>query len=1022
MTSSHKPRLCISLLGPFEVTNNGSPVPPFRTRKGAALLAMLALRAGTVVLRASAADSLWPDSDPENALYNLRRTLTDLRSCLGSLSSCIVSHGNTGLSLQLTAGDRVDALEFRRLISAADRASMEVAVRLYRGPLMVGFEDDWLLLDRVSLDQEFLSTLERLSELCATQRDHAAAILCARQLIEHDPLRESACRCLMQSHAASGNPAAAITAYRDLRALLLKELGLPPAPETTALYDRIVAGELPLSTVYSSSGTAETTQKIEFPVPLTPLIGRTDQLEALLAEVLHSRLITLKGMGGIGKTRLSIEAGNRLKGSFRDGVRFVDLVNVTDARQVEPYALRSICHDTELDTDTTLVEYLRTRELLLIIDNCEHLVEAASQLTLDVLTRCPEVRVIATSRETLGIPGERTWIVPPLTAPPADAPIESEYDLARVSAYDAVRFFADRADRSQPGFALNVRNAKSVASICALLDGVPLALELAASCLDVVGVEEVARGLRSAMSLPTAGRSTRHVRHQSLSGLVEWSYNLLSPEEQQLFLQLCVFPGGFTLEDAAAICRDQHGDRSSEIAASLVRKSLVEAQEAADGTRRYRMLETVREFALQVLTQTDALKRARLAVARYYVLLAEEQDRQFYTAADRTVQRLEAEQVNLRAALQWLLETPDEAGLALRLAVALRNYFITVSRFKEALSWLEWALEAASDASITLVNRATNGAGCMCFCLGLMDKATTYYEATIRLSEQDGDRAGTGYALHNLALIAMQRGDVARTHEYMNASIPILREVGALKSLSDIIYNMALAAVQREDFAYARELLTEGIEIQDRGKSSVAMGRLLSVRALIEEKSGQQQDALNTFTEALQLFEGAGDKHRVATTLHAVAGIHIARKCFELAADVLDMALQLASEVQDQHLISMALLSRASVDRELGDYARARMRLMRSAELARRNSEQMLCIKIALEQAMQLTTAQLERIGPALGARLMAVCENGGFALTGEYVAMLNRLGYTGEANLPGLENLEPAEIVEYLNQLIQRA
>jgi predicted ATPase/DNA-binding SARP family transcriptional activator len=1011
--------LHLSLLGPFAATVGGGALPAFRTRKGASLLAMLALRSGSPVLRTSIVDALWPDSDAENGLYNLRRTLSDLRRCLGDAASRIESIGHSSVCLKPETNDFVDVLEFRRLVKAGTKDAMTSAAKLYRGPLMEGFDEAWLLLDRISVDQEFLSALEVITSHAMNAGNYPEVILYSMRLTELDPLRESAYRTLMLAHAIMGNQTAAIAVYHDLRLLLLRELNLAPSMETEELYRHILEGDLKVEAQEAASESPETSAN-ELPVPITPLIGRTDQLESLIAAISENRLVTLKGMGGIGKTRLALEAGLRLKAKMRDGVRFLDLVAVTEPSQAAEYAHSVLCHLNQNAEPSSLYEALKNSEMLLIVDNCEHVIDAAASLIHNLLTHCPHLRIVATSREALGIPGEKIWIVPPLAVPPMNTALELDDDIARIAAYDAVRFFVDRAARTEHGFSLTPRTAPHVVTICSALEGIPLALELAASSLDAVTAEQLAQSIENRLQLPESLRTTRHSRHRSLYGLVNWSYNLLTAEERQLMLQLSMFQDGFTLEDAAAICGEELGAGAAAIAAALVKKSLVEVHDGPDGTRRCRMLESVREFAHQQLAESGSLLDAKRRFSHYFIRLAEEQDRLFHKEHARCTARLSAEHSNFREAFNWMAATEGEAESSLRLVVALRNYFIATSRFSEALDWLERALSAAPDADIKYVNRASNGAGCMCFCLGYLEKAEKYYYDTIGMSELEGDYSGKGYALHNLALIAMQRGDTNKTQELMNQSIPILRDCGAIKGLSDILYNMAIAAVQRGEYSYASQLLHEGMEMPDGGSSEANRGRMLTAKALIEERTGRIDEAEATLRSALDLFDRAGDRHRCVSAMHPLAVVYMKQGRIDQAIALMDEAMSILSEVQDQHLMAELLLTRAAADRLSGDIHRARQRLFRAADMARRNSEYLLCLKIGLELTQHLSATQLQQTGKSVANQIQYAIERGAVRLDQDDSALLAQLHAAAGGSDGPAEAMEIGQLLDLIVRLVQ--
>ena len=392
------------------------------------------------------------------------------------------------------------------------------------------------------------------------------------------------------------------------------------------------------------------------PRPLTSFVGRTHELDALTALLSSTRMVTLTGTGGCGKTRLAIEVADRVADRYADGVWFVDLAPLSDPALVLPAIAQvlGIREEVARPLATTVVDAVRARHLLLVLDNCEHLIEGCASVAQLLLDACPRLSLLATSREALRIPGEISWRVPSLSLP------QPEVNLSPTTAAqsEAVRLFTERAIAVQPAFQLTVTNVQAVAQICHELDGIPLALELAAARMHVLTAEELAARLDRRFSLLTGGSRTARLRQQTLQATVDWSYDLLTPEEQTLFARLSVFAGGWTLDAAEAVGSgdDLAAEDVVNVLTRLVEKSLVVAQALDDGTTRYRLLETLRQYGRTRLETCGELARVQHRHATYYLTLAERAEPELIGSHQlRWLDQLEREHDNLRAALAWWL-------------------------------------------------------------------------------------------------------------------------------------------------------------------------------------------------------------------------------------------------------------------------------------------------------------------------------------------------------------------------------
>jgi len=449
------------------------------------------------------------------------------------------------------------------------------------------------------------------------------------------------------------------------------------------------------------------------PVQLTSFVGREKEKAEVERLLRTTRLLTLTGAGGAGKTRLALQAAAHLLDEFKDGVWFVDLAPISEPTLV-PHAVATAMKIPEQQgrpTLTALSEYLHPRQLLLILDNCEHLLVACAGLADALLRACPHLKILTTSRQPLEVEGETTWRVPSLPLPDVQQRMLSPEGLR---ANDAVRLFVERASAASPEFGLTDRNAMVVAKVCNRLDGIPLAIELAAARVRTMSVERIVERLDDRFRLLATGGSTALPRHRTLRGAMDWSYDLLSEAERAMLRRLSVFAGGFTLDAAEGVCAGDSVQRDDvlPLLTQLVDKSLVVLYEH-DGTERYRLLETVRQYTADKLAESGESADTRRRHRDWYLALALQADAELRGPTQRVwIARLEAERDNVRAALAWSLsEDGGEAGL--RLAGAMAWFWVMQANVNEGREWLEKALSSVREPSPAARAKALNGAGIM---------------------------------------------------------------------------------------------------------------------------------------------------------------------------------------------------------------------------------------------------------------------------------------------------------------------
>ncbi|BCW70960.1 BTAD domain-containing putative transcriptional regulator [Arthrobacter sp. NicSoilB8] len=698
--------LRIQLLGAFIVYINGNAVENSRWRlqKAKAVVAMLALARGQRGRREQVLDRLWPDMEPVAAARNLHQTLYVARRTLagaGADSDGLLAIRGEVVVLDDTGPVDVDVLQFERSAVAALADGVEASLRdaadLYSGDLLPDLPDaDWLTTRRDELREIHREVLVKLASTVA-ERAPEEALIILTHVLESDPVHEAAVRAQMVVLARMGRRSEALARYERLVDELLDAFGTDPDTRTTGLFRELLTGSPPEQRLQQPAGVTGKDDAIGYlPSPLTSFIGRERELVDVQRLMGHARLLTLTGAGGSGKTRLALEAAKALRSEYVDGVWFVDLAAVGESLLVADAVAEVLGLDSGAAPSRVqaLVDQLRRRSLLLVLDNCEHLLAACAQLVVALLDGSPGVKVLATSREPLHADGEYTYRVPSLPVP---SPLRTEdLDLAVLGRLPSVRLFVERAAQVRPGFALDADNAQGVTELCRRLDGMPLALELAAARTALLEPAEIVQRLGDALSM-LGGGTSGVTRHQTLRGTLEWSHELLTKPEQVLLRRLSVFAGGFTLDAVVSVCADAplQPNFLLDLLAKLVDKSLVIAERRGAGTR-YRQLETVRQFGHENLDHAGEAAQLAAAHCAYFLAIAESHNPEQATGVViEQPKLLDREHDNLRAALRW--SCAHEPETALRLAASLWRFWFVRGHAVEGARWVERALAVAPD-------------------------------------------------------------------------------------------------------------------------------------------------------------------------------------------------------------------------------------------------------------------------------------------------------------------------------------
>jgi non-specific serine/threonine protein kinase len=613
--------------------------------------------------------------------------------------------------------------------------------------------------------------------------------------------------------------------------------------------------------------------KHNLPYQLTSFIGREQEIAQLEELVTANRLVTLTGAGGAGKTRLALEVAAQVVESYRDGVWLVELASLSDpglVLQTLARALGLIEQPGNRFIDT-ITDHLASKSLLVVLDNAEHLLDACVQL-IDRILRCSSsVVMLVTSRQRLGLAGERTYRVPSLTVPRTNETLTPETVLP----YEGVRLFIDRAKLLRPDFDVTTENASAIASICARLDGMPLAIELAAPRLRSMSVDELSEHLDQRFALLTDGSRTALPRHRTLRSTIDWSYDLLGEAEKLFLRRLSVFVGGWTLAAAEGVCAGEGIEHRDvlDLLTSLADKSLV-AAEQEDAQTRYRLLETVRQYARDRLEDTGGSAAARLRHRDYYLALAEEAGPKLRGAEQAEwLRRLEEEHENLRAGLEWsLVEAGSKGGL--RLCGALGRFWWTRGHFTEGRQWCTRVLGKAGAEERTRERACVlNAASVLSYHQGDYPAARALQEESLAICRELGDRFGIASSLNSLGNVAFNQGDYPAARALHEESLAIRRELGDRFGSAGSLNNLGLVARNQGDYPAARALLEESLAIHRELGDRFGIATSLSNLGNVVLNQGDHPAARALLEESLAIRRELGDRFGIPYSLEGLAAV-----------------------------------------------------------------------------------------------------------------------------------------------------
>jgi predicted ATPase len=860
------------------IGDDGAPIVIAGVRLRA-LVVRLALAAGRPVAVDGLVGTVWGDDPPGDAANALQTLVSRARRALGSAHS--IEQSAAGYRLAVTA-EEVDACRFEQLAAVGRCAE---AIALWRGPALVDLGED-ALPDALRLHELRLDATLHVLESDIAAGDAASRVAELEALVAEHPLHERLAGLHMRALAAGGRQADALNAYGALRARLAEELGVDPGSELQATHLEILRGETPTRSAQPRSNLR---------AQLTSFVGREDEVTRLAKLLDQHRLVTLVGPGGAGKTRLANEAATLFAPDVRDGVWLVELAPVTDPADIAQVVLGSLgLRDTQIlerrreqlarDPQERLVDVLADKHAVLVLDNCEHLIEATAELAATLLERCADLRIVTTSREPLGITGEALLAVPPLGQPEAGTPAEVAL------AFPAVRLFADRAGAVSPGFDVDATTVDSVIEIVRRLDGLPLAIELAAARLRTMPLPEIATRLVDRFRLLTGGSRTALPRHRTLRAVVEWSWDLLAPIERLLVERLAVYPAGVTTASAAAVCSDGaiETDDLPDLLGSLIDKSLL--QPVGDGTR-MRMLETIREYGIERLGEDGQLAEVRRWHTDYFTDLLTRAEPYLISAEQLPwFGLLTSERDNIVAALRFRCDDGDADG-ALDIAVRLAGFAMLLGNDAEINGWMGEALavDGATDQELVTLARSMRAITGMMF------------------GEDDQPGPDLVALAHGLGEIDVRRRPMT----------------GLLR---------AAAAFMSGERELSLQYTDEGIAVGDPWLRAA----LLMLRASLAENEGDIDTMRTVLPQAVAQFRTLGERWGLGGSLRSQAWLLTCDGDLDAAQAAYDEALALMTELGSREDEAFLLVRQGEIAIRRGDVPAARAyldRAQRSAEL-----------------------------------------------------------------------------------------
>lgn len=914
--------LRIQLLGNFAVLIDGRSVreEQWARRKSKLLVKLLALQPHHRLHREQIIELLWPEQSAGAAANSLYKALHAARRSLepqpqsGAVSNFILAQDD---QIILTAPQEllVDAEEFEGRAAAAFREqsapALQAALELYQGDLLPeDLYEEWAAARREHLRSTYQRLLLTLGRMYGEQGRYENGLELLGRLVNLDPSNEEAHRQMMLFYASTGRRAEALRQYRRCEDALRVEMDGVPEKATAEIREQILCGRITAregggeGRAKRESVAAPTPEALtNLPSAMTSFIRREQEITEVQTLLGKSRLLTVTGSGGIGKTRLALAVAANVLDEYRDGVWFVDLSPTFEPALVSHTITSAlgIREDVRRKHVAALRDFLRPRQVLLVLDNCEHLIEACALLVDELMRACPRLRILATSREALAVSGESLWSLSTMSLPELSSPVS----VSRLMECEAVQLFVERAELSNPRWRLTEQNGLAVAKLCRRLNGIPLAIELAASRMKVLAVEQILSKLDNSFNLLASSGRAVVPRHQTLGAAIDWSCELLQPDERLLWGRLSVFASGWTLPAAEAVSDsdDIPADAVLDLLTRLVDKSLVVVEQHG-GEVRYRMLETIRQYGVEKLRRLDEEFPVSERHFNWCLQLAEKSDCEFSRTDQRHwFERLEAEHDNLRAALRWSIHEAHDADKSLRLCGALWHFWQAHGYASEGRLWFEAALALEGPASDSIRAKAVHGASALASIQGDLERSLKFLEESLALRRKLGDKGGTAHALQRFGIMAYYVGDYARAAALQDESLSLCLELGDESGCARAFNGLGILALDQGNYEQATAWFDRCLTSYQKLGHKLGVVATLNNLGETAQKQGDFGRSQTLLEESLEMARELGDKGWTARALHLLGSLANSRGQYGRAFEFYSSALVDFREMADASVV-----------------------------------------------------------------------------------------------------------------------
>jgi predicted ATPase/DNA-binding SARP family transcriptional activator len=911
--------LVVKLLGQFSVQLHAQPIE-IPSRPAQTLFAYLALHPDTAFRREKLAGLIWPDANESNARSNLRHALWRIRKALGEpAGQDYFFTDDLTLTFNPQPGCWIDAVLLGGKSGPAS-PTLEEQVAAYQGELLPGFYDDWITIERERLQAAFESKIETLIDRLSGEKRWADVIEWAGHWIRFGTAPEPAYRALMLAHARSGHKAKVKEIYQHCLEALQREYGVEPSEETQALYQQLMATR-PLAKPAALEAVAAPRHNL--PTPATPLIGRETELAEITDRLVNDpscRLLTIVGPGGIGKTRLALEAAARSLEYFADGTFFVSFEAITAAAAITPTILRTLSSaiQDQKEPRAQLIDYLRDKNLLLVLDNLEHLLEGTA-LIGEILATGPAVKIIVTSRERLHLQWEWLYEMQGLDYPREIAEV--------IESYSAVQLFLQTARRMRARFAL-AEEQRHVVRICQLVEGLPLGLELAAAWVRVLSCREIAEQIERNLDVLSAQLADVPDRHRSARAVFEYSWSLLAPEEQQVFLRLAAFPGGFRREAAEKVA-----GAPLSLLFTLVDKSLLRA--SASG--RYDMHSLLHQFVAEKAAYAGQAGAMQTRLINYYLDYARQHQRDYMA--------LEEERINLMTCLD-MARSNWQAQVVLDYVEALGEMWSARGHWSDARKGYAWACDAANarDDETTLAVSLQRW-GQACIEQGDYEEAKLHLQDSMRISAALNNQKSMADAQHDLARIAIEESNHLLAEQLLESCLRLRQQLNDTRGVAEALYRQACLYYDYRRLVEADELARQALQIQEAihdERGCLYTLHLLANIALRAEATYQQAEQYCQRVVALS--ETLQELDALASNLSSLAEIHRVQGHLADARREAERGLALAKQMGSQKAQANYLFRLSKIDVDAGNLQTALEEAIASLAACRSSQDRWGCV------------------------------------------------------------------------------